>query len=105
MLKEEKVSVSEVVDGAVGQILVDGKLHNISVETFNENALETLEKTTGAGDGNLFGIYADPEGYYDGKSSSVTFPVQVVSLNNGEYETSEETWTSPYAGDIDDIDD
>jgi hypothetical protein len=104
LLSDEKVNISEVLRDAVGKINVNGEPFDINVEAFNETALSKVSKSLD-GDGIQYGVYADPAFYYDGKSDHVDFPVQIVSLNNGNYTTHEEIFTAPYAADIDEVDD
>ncbi|MBX7150745.1 hypothetical protein K1X84_03825 [bacterium] len=106
-LKEDKMNIAEVMDGAEGRIKVDGKICRVNVEIFNAGAVEAFSKNLafGEGDETLYGVYPDPANYYDGTSNEVTFPVHVVSSDEGSFASSDEFWTAPYAKDIDDIDD
>ena len=104
MLLREKLEASEVISDVPNQITVEGNPYAVRVESFNPAQISKLSKSLD-GDGVLFGIYADPANYFDGTSNEVHFPVQILSKENGEYVTTEEIWSHPYAGDNDMIDD
>lgn len=104
LMKFEKLSGSEVLPDVPEQIMVDGKPHRIHFESFNCNQLGKLSKPL-EGDGPILGVYVDPASYFDGVSDHVDYPVQILSFENGEYVTTTETWSHPYAADNDLIDD
>jgi len=104
LLEKEKLNISEVLEGAPKQIMVNAKPFDINVESFNPAEAAALSKSLD-GEGPIMGVYADPNDYYDGKSDHIEFPVQILSKESGQLVTKEETWTVPYASDIDAIDD
>lgn len=105
IVKEVVLPIGETLDGVSENIRVDGRSFQVRLEIFNARQAEVTAKKTSFADGDLYGVYPDPANYYDGKSDHVDFPVNIVSLENGEYKTREEIWTAPYAADIDEIDD
>lgn len=102
--KQGHVAINEVTDVS-SVITVENQLHEIRMEVFNPQKAEAMSKSAAVASGDLYGVYADPIDYYDGSSDHVNFPVQIVSVNNGEYSSREEIWTAPYSADIDQIDD
>ncbi|HNB55392.1 MAG TPA: hypothetical protein PKV06_00355 [bacterium] len=102
--KQGHVAINEVTDVS-SVITVENQLHEIRMEVFNPQKAQAMSKSAAVTSGDLYGVYADPIDYYDGSSDHVNFPVQIVSLNNGEYSSREEIWTAPYSADMDQIDD
>lgn len=105
VVKREGLPITEIMPNEPRIIKVDGIKHEVRLEVFNGSTASIWAGKSTTTDGDQFGIYADPANYYDGESDHVDFPVQIVSLKDGEYVTREEIWTAPYAADIDLIDD
>jgi hypothetical protein len=83
-LNEDRVRVADLMTDAPTQILVEGKPHGVFVEIFNNETLGRLSKT-GSGLAT-FGIYADPQAYYDGESDHIDLPGQVVTQGDESVE-------------------
>ncbi|MBX7152616.1 hypothetical protein K1X84_13325 [bacterium] len=103
--KKGNLPMAEILDEVPPFIMVDGEKYEVRMEVFNNKQAEAFAQKSSIEEGDVYGIYADPADYYDGQSDHVDFPVQIVSMQNGVYETREEIWTAPYAADIDQIDD
>ncbi len=102
LLTEEKVDMYEVMTGAPKTIKVDGKECKVIIEAANEDKLNSFAKGSSATEVEC-AIAVDDQYFWDGVSSEVTVPVQLVYDENSGIPVETQYWTLPYASDINDI--
>lgn len=103
LLADEKIDLYEVTSSAPKSIKVDGKEFKVILEVANENKLNSFAKGNSASAVEC-GVGVDDQYFWDGVSSEVTVPVQLVYKESASKPAETVYWTLPYASDIDDID-